>query len=146
MIRCRLGVESSIQMVCLIQSCNHPNSRPIPLPISSDTLVHHKRRQTEVAKDPVLQTVITFNPFFPSFPPPLFCHNHSAPFFPISIHLARSSPWTALHPSLTFSLSSSPDSFDCSPCARICRRRLRASDKLTAVGREDWRWSRMGLR
>lgn len=92
----------------------------------------------------MLQTVITFNPFLPPAPPPRFCQSHSAPFRPISIHRARSSPWTALHVSRTWSFSSSPLTPAFSPSARSWRIRLSASERLTAVGRDDCRWSRIG--
>jgi hypothetical protein len=105
MIRCSLSVKCPIQMICLVERSYYSNSSPVPLDYQLLIYVF-PRRLTEVAKEPVLQTVITFNPFFP---PPLFSHNHSAPFFPISIHLARSSPWTALHVSRIFSFSSSPE-------------------------------------
>jgi hypothetical protein len=132
-IRCSLSIESSIQVICLVQSSNDSNSRSIALTCQQNS-IFAQQVLTEVAKEPVLQTVITFNPFFP---PPLFCHNHSAPFFPISIHLSKSSPWTALHPSLTFSLISSPDAEDFSPSDKICRILLSASERFTAVGRDD---------
>jgi hypothetical protein len=104
-IRCSLSVECPIQMICLIKRSDDSNSSSVSLSKSASHLMS-PRRLTEVAKEPVLQTVITFNPFFP---PPLFSHNHSAPLFPISIHLAKSSPWTALHVSRIFPLSSSPE-------------------------------------
>lgn len=145
MIRCCLGIECPIEVICLVQRCNDPNSRPVALR-TSDILSCTMMKGgtlTEVASEPVLQTVITFNPFFP---PPRFCHNHSAPFFPISIHLAKSSPCTALHVSLTFSFNSSPPNPAFSPSLNNWRIRFNASERLTAVGRDDCRWSSIGLR
>lgn len=145
-VRRSLGVESPIEVVGLVERRDDTDSRPVALN-PSVTFPHYHRSEdaklTEVANEPVLHTVITFNPFLP---PPRFCHNHSAPFFPISIHLARSSPWTALQVSLTFSFTSSPPEPAFSPSRRICRIRLSASERLTAVGLEDWRWSSTGCK
>lgn len=98
---------------------------------------------TEVAKLPVLHTVMTFNLSLP-FSLLIFSTNHSAPILLISLHRSRSSFSIAWHVLTTSSANAFAASSEEAPVGvevdfTVFRIRSIPSCKLTAVGREDSR-------
>lgn len=147
MVRCGLGEVSFVELPGFVQVGDQTQCRSVALAfyIESDaTRMHENKRRTEVASDPVLQTVSTFNPS-PDSPPALICSiSHSPPCFAISL-LRPTSSSAILWPSATSSraiiLASLPSLVEVS---RTFLRRRVAAPRLTAVGLAVYRKSRIG--
>lgn len=90
-----LRVVCSFQTARLKQVRDDTQCRSVTLTTLVSTIAWHSRlvRLTEVAKLPVLQTVITRNFFFPSFA--RFSYSQSAPNLLICLFLSKSFACTA---------------------------------------------------
>jgi hypothetical protein len=114
LVRTGLSEVSVVESIGMVKSCDDTECgsvalrQPITVSLEKERMRGREKERTEVAREPVLQTVKTliFSPF--SICPSLsnFSKIHSAPFFPIFSHRSLSSSNTPTATSITFCANS----------------------------------------
>ena len=151
MIWCCLRIISPFELPRLMEIGDKPKGGTISLPESSSDWPRSQSTRdnetflTDVANEPVLQTVNTFRPS-PEPPPPFTCStNQSPPHLAIALLCPTSSAAICLPSSITSSAIARASFLAVKDGWSVRERRHVAAPRLTAVGRAVNKKSRIGV-